>query len=367
MKLYIWIVFILFILSSLSGQDNNLPLSLSIRGPNYYNVLRISSFDVKNPHHQPNFFTLTTENTGEADIVEPYLHFTFKWNDDNIIDPGTKTQYRRTIRQGERVIFTNRDLFVESDQIDFSRPTPSISISDVIDNVPHIRDTVLKTGLFPDGRYIFMSQFRDREGNRLSNEVSFTFVVRNPGGIFLISPGTPLGVNIPTISSSPISFNWISNLTGTQNLFHLQVTEFEDSSDLSPGFIDVSGNQVLNEENLSDTFYSNFIDLKDGRYYAWQVSTSIIDPAELTTSEITSQYYAFRYSSNDNDNDGKIINDILFLLMSFNQPEIMDLIASGFVPSGIIEHNGRVYRMEEIQSILQDIAMQNIISIEIVD
>lgn len=370
MKIRHLLILMVLLWAALLSANNEDKILMTRWGVEYYNVLRISSFDVTTPQNQPTFFTLTITNNTDEEIERPYMNYQLHWNNEILID--TKSRYRRTIRGREQFSITNRDIFSRAGSPMFHSPKPSIDISKILDRkLPHLRDTVLKTGLFPDGRYTFTAWFTSDEAgtNKISGELEpFTFTVRNPGGLFLIAPGTALGsISIPTVSSTPVSFRWSSNLVGS-NTFKLLVKEFEDTTMLNPSFIEIGGNVIIDEDvEEGKSFFSDFIDLKEGRYYAWQVSTELVDPTSRTQPVIKSPFYVFRYSTSTDDTQEDNIKNIELFLMNLNIPELIKLIAEGYRPTGVIEHNGQVFSEGQIQAVLQDLLSREIIRVDIVD
>jgi hypothetical protein len=374
MKNIFFFTLILLLASSLLHAQEDYPLDVNMSGPNFYNVLRISSFDVKNSSNQPVFFTVRTTNSNHESIDDVWVYFTLSWNGQDLINPNTKSRYRNSpMAPGETFMFTNREIFSETASFYFSTPQPNISVSTIINQMPDLRDTILNTGLFPDGSYQLTIQFKNETGTLdLSGQHSINFTVRNPGGIFLIRPGTTPGATIPSISGSPINFLWSSNLGGTQygNTFTLTVKEFDEREMLSQEFIETSGNTILNASDIQTTYYSDFINFRENRFYAWQVSTELFDPAAgsfTATSEIKSPYFVFRYSSEADSAEDTTLEELNAFLLNLNIPGIAEFLGEGFSPTGVIEYNGEVYTGSDALNLIQNLLNRTVISFTITD
>ncbi len=344
-------------------------LELEVSGTNYYNVLRISSFDVKNPQNQPLFFTIRVNNPGQTPVEKPYLSFELLWNNKSLVE--TRTRYNADIPSGSLPTITNRDIFVESGSYgphSFSRPDPEINIFEALKGeLQDFREVVLDTGLFPDGQYLFRAEFQNENREKISNHVVHDFTVRNAGGIFPVGPGATLGSgSIPTVFINPVSFRWSSNLVGTSNLFRLIVKEFAERIMLDPSFLEMGGD-IIKDEKTDNTFYSEFLNLKDDHYYVWQVSTELFDPSVRTPATIKSPFSVFKYSSQIDDGSEDNIKIIEMFLMSLNDAEIIDLLNSGYQATGVIELNVRVFGNAEIQAALQQISDKEIIRIDVTE
>ena len=372
---------LIFVVAVAAFARDGYPLDLTISGPPFYNVLRISSFDVKNANNQPVFFTVRTRNITTEDLTDIWLHFSMTWNNQNLIDPNTRARYKNSqLLPGESITFTNRDVFTESNSFFFDGPIPRITVSEIIDNLTELRDVILNTGLFPDGSYTITTQFKNESGTiEHSPKRTLTFTVRNPGGIFLIRPGSVPGSAITTVTSTPVTFLWSSNLTGSQvgNRFTLLIKEFDDPDLLTPSFIETSGNTIVNFSNIQNTYYSEFINFKENRYYAWQISTDLFDPAAgsfSAPSEIKSPYYVFRYSTETEQidpmeptGDTNPSDNINTLLLDLNIPGLIMFLNDGYSPTGVIEYNGVIYTGTEAENLLQNLLTQPVNSFNITD
>ncbi len=370
------LLFLIVLLSfSVLIADNLLEISVS--GNFYYNVLRISSFDVKNPQNQPIFFTVTGRNISGEVLSNIRIKFALEYNSSELL--SSTVRYKSDLPQGQSFTFTNRDVFTELESPFFGSPSPKIEVSDVIDALPNLKDTILNTGLFPDGSYALIIQFVDADSNPISDESSLSFTVRNPGGIFLISPGSRVGSNIPVIGSTPVNFIWSSNLintydpaTGVGNKFNLIVKEFDDTSLLAPGSIETSGEVVLSIENLTGNFYNEFSNFRNNRYYAWQISTGLIDPSTgdfSAPNAIKSNYNVFKYESEAEGamSEEEATNLFLLFLANLNLQDIMNLIGEGYRPTGTIEFQNKTYTGSNAEAVIRELMTRQIESITIVD
>jgi hypothetical protein len=351
---------------SLLAQEYDVTISFN---PNeqFYNVLRVASFDTQAPQNQPTFFRVSAVVNNP--VSQPDLHYSLKMDSVYLIDPGTRARFKGDLSAGTHPnFFTNRDVFAEGGSDLFEAIDP-ISVSQILDNVPHLRDVILNTGLFPDGRYIFTAQFFNRNtSDPVSNEAEFRFTVRNPGGIFLISPGVALGGRIPQVSSMPLNFIWSSNLArGTDNPFLLTVKEFDDPYLLSSDFIETEGQVVAEEIIEGSNFFSEYLPLKEGRYYAWQVTSFLHDPTVSTPPVIKSPFYVFQYSTDAEYDNKAAIEAIRLYLLSLNIQWITELLNQGFDPSGILNYDGSVLSGPGAEALINQLKNRQVIETRRVD
>lgn len=366
MKVLVCLILILSFCLSVMAQDY--PISVTMTGPTFYNMLRISSFDLQVPANQPLFFQVTAFNNAQEGIENPHLYFSLMMNTNTLIEPNTRVTYKHTINPGSQLIFTNRDIITEVGSLMFNRPVPNFSALDVIDNMPDFRDIILNTGLFPDGNYTYTIQFRDDNNQPLSEEASLTFIIRNPGGIFLINPGVALGGAIPAISSMPVNFIWSSNLAATSyNPFRLIVKEFDDPSLLYPEYIEAEGHTIANVEISSSTYFSDYIPLQEDKFYAWKIETPLIDPTVSEPGKISSTYNVFKYTIDQNYNNEVLVNALRVYLLSLNIPWVTELLNSGYDPSGIINYNGSVWSGSGAENMIQELRSRPVIDVNLVE
>ncbi|MCB5231148.1 MAG: hypothetical protein WCX83_04245 [Candidatus Cloacimonas sp.] len=365
MRIIVSSLLILLLSVTLFADVNSISVNLS--GQQHYNVLRISSFDTNVPENQPEFFRLTIRNNENVELNDVYLRFKFLLNDDLLVD--SRSRYKPGLQAGETLILTNRDIFVDADSPLFSRPEPKISPADIMDKIPKVRDVVFDTGLFPDGKYTFTVQFEERDHKPLSPEASHTFRIKNPSGIFLVRPGNQLGGKIPTVSDTPLTFIWSSNLAGASDTkFRFVLKEFDDPYMVTPGFVETGGMVLADVDGISDTYYSGYIPFKDGRYYAWQVSANLIDPAGRdATAILKSNYNIFTFKTQDEMTDTVDNEAYMDFLMSLRTPLILQFIADGYLPTGEIEYNGVVYRGADAEALLNELLSRTIKKVEVTD
>jgi len=338
------------------------PLEITLSGQSFFNVLRVSSFDTKAPGNQPVFFRIVVKNKENNDFNDAYLRFTLAHNGTELVN--SRAKYKPTIAGKQTFVLTNRDIFVENETAIFGKPDPKISAIDIMDKIPDVKDVVLNTGLFPDGDYKFTLRFENRNNKIISNEVSLNIKVKNPSGIFLVRPGGPAGKTPPTVSDQPITFIWSSNLAGMKDSkFQFVLKEFDDSSMMTPGFIETGGRVIVNEKDLDVPFYSKYIPLKDGRFYAWQVSTKIIDPAAgrySKSDEINSPFNVFQYVEHGQTDDSGNIAAVNDFLKGLGIPAIMQLLGDGYTPTGVIEYNGVFYSGNDAEALLRELLQKAI-------
>lgn len=365
MKVTICFLLFLSLTLSLAAQDVSIRIIPETR---FYNVLRLSSFDFQNPNNQPIFFTLNVRNETEENIEDLYLHYSLSMNSGYLIDPGTRVRYKQTLAPGQQLVFTNRDILTETGSALFGIPEPQYSPIDIIDRMPEFRDVVLDTGLFPDGTYTFTTQFLDSSNQMLSNEATQMIIVRNPGGIFLITPGAALGSTVQSVSAMPVNFIWSSNLAGsTYNPFTLKIKEFDDPAFLTPDYVDGDGYTVAEVEITGNTHYSDYLPLQEERYYAWQVTTSIIDAGLASPAEISSPYYVFRYSADPEYNQEATLNALRQYLLSLNIAWVNELLEAGFEPSGIINYNNTLWSGSGAENLVNELRGREVLDVRLAE
>ncbi len=365
MKVLVCLIAIMSLSLFSYAQDISISLNPQYQ---FYNVLPVSSFDYQNPGNQPLFFTVTASNTTGEPIDEFYLTYSLGWNDEPLIDFETRARNRESLAADTPLIFNNQDILVETGSRYFFRPVPTLTLAEIVDRIPDFRDVIINTGMLPDGVYLFTVRLVDANDQLLSNEDNMVIRVMNPGGIFLVSPGVSLGNTIPAVSSIPVSFIWSSNLASSpQNPFRLVIKEFDDPSLLSPDFIEMEGLTIAEIDNLQNTYYSDFIPLQDGKYYAWQISTELIDPTVSIPPGITSPYYVFRYVEDASYDQEGAMNAIRMYLLSLNINWVTELLNSGFDPSGIIDYNGTVWTGSGAENLIFELQNRQVIDVKLAD
>ncbi len=373
MRVLICIILLMSLSITLIAQEY--PMSITLTGPTFYNVLRLSSLDLQVPANQPLFFRVISRNETQQQIAHPYLFYSLTMNSEVLIEPNTRVRYRFDLEPGQQLSFTNRDIMTEVGSTLFDSPDPTFSALDVIDKIPEFRDIILQTGLLPDGTYTFTTQFRDDNQQNLSEEVSLTFVIRNPGGLFLISPGAPVGSTIPVVSGLPVNFLWSSNLViSPYNPFTLKIKEFDDLALLSYDFLVDEGPSIYNGWDYSVevqtvNYYSGYLPLQEGKYYIWQISTPLIDPTVAEAGMLSSPIYAFRYSVSESGGyDNEItMNAIRIYLMNLNIQWVTELLNSGFDPSGVINYNGTVWSGQGAEQIIHQISDRAVTDVKLAE
>jgi len=365
MKVLVCLVLMMSLSLFLSAQDISISMNPQYQ---FYNVLPASSFDFQNPANQPLFFTVTASNTTGQPIEEFYLTYSLSWNDEYLIDFETRARNLDPLAADIPLIFNNQDILNETGSRYFGRPNPSLTLTEIIDRIPNFRDVIINTGMLPDGIFIFVVRLVDANGQLLSNDDSMEIRVMNPGGIFLVSPGVSLGSTIPTVSSMPANFIWSSNLAASPlNPFRLIIKEFDDPSMLTPDYIETDGLTISDIDNLQSTYYSDYIPLQDGRYYAWQISTEIIDPTLSIPPEINSPYYVFRYEEDSSYDQEGAMNAIRMYLLSLNISWVTEMLNNGFDPSGIIDYNGTVWSGSGAENLIYELQNRQVIDVKLAD
>lgn len=303
--------------------------------PNYvvYNYFYPAYLDPSNPAAQPQLFTITAINNEDYDIYDYQIWLDFQWRDmelvsDAIIEPKPGSPYDHIPANGIPLSISSKDIIV-SDESNYFTAIEGLEFDDILEYNDEFKDLVLDLGYFPDGDYVFTIQLFDGQRNPLSDPATFTFTIITPTAITLISPGSPMGLGIPSVPDPNPYFVWFSNLNNyTLNLYEIEREELsaEDIElQLDPFFsADVSGSVIYAYPPSAPL-------LENEQIYAWQITSELITPLGDSGNEIKSAVYMFKISSdNSSEQENQILLNFLQQLSAEGIEEIISLLESGY-------------------------------------
>ncbi len=341
-KIFILICMIVTFTGFLMAQTE--PLTITFFPTDIFvNVLNTSSFDPVNPYHQPILSRMRiTNNTQQP--MEFRLNLIIRWNNvtelANVILPTINP-----IQPGQTWELTNRDFISQHASIYFDAPEGDISLQNVIDQSPILREA-LESGIFPDGTINFTASVVPSPKKARSNTAVFNIRIKNIRSIFLTYPGAPFGQNPPIVNLRPISFLWSTTETGNNN-FRLLIKEFTPSIPPTPTNVETLGRTVYNNV-VTNNVFNEFLPYQENHYYAWQVRTYLWNeqnfgnPEPSIQNAVVSPWFVFQYSATVQNTD-TTSQEITSILNMLNIPEILSLLNQGYIPTGIIILEGQVY------------------------
>lgn len=345
-------------------------LQLSLTGRSFYNSMKASAIDVDFPNNQPVIFRLLISNQYNAQLSEAYIHFQLHWNDNVIIEESISKFRENAISNLNLSIpinISNRDL-IRNEGSDFLyKAEPSLSLSDFLNN-RHFKDSILNTGLFPDGDYRFVMVIKDQFGIPLSNSDAFVMSIKNIYNLSLISPGVQVGSDISEVSATPVLFLWSSSLINENNLFKITIREFAQVSTININNIEDSGRLFFEIDNLRAPIFNQILPFIEGNYYAWKVSTN------LTTEQVdfdilndfSSPWNVFKFVTHSPQAPNPYQN-VIDYLQSLQHPFLNQILADGYVPTGRFFHYDRSISISELSGLIEEIMNSNILNIELID
>lgn len=326
-----------------------------------YNVFYVANLDPNNPQNQPIFFTFTVTNiSGDSQL--PYsLKCSFFWNDtalfqDQWIEADNPLMPNVPVQIASNQIISNTDVGGFSSHLKFD---------DVLNANGNFKDRLLETGRFPDGTYRAVVQAYDKNPSQsgrqaLSEESTFVMNIVNPLSTLLVSPGFPLNTQPQTVNTLTPVFVWVSNLSRFQfKLFELDTPNFDQDYilNLSPYF---------SQEVTTTTFGypSSAPAFKSGKYYAWAVIGYLSAPGQTSNNnsyQNKSNIYVFKYDPTatgnvqvtENLDSYQALVALLDALPSTTAKQAIDLLNSGYRPTGKISFDGEATDLKKIRQILQ--------------
>ncbi len=330
-------------------------ISGSVRQPSL-NILKVSYFDPTQPYSQPIIFnldiTIPAQDASDTDRQADYdLNIDLYWNGNlltcttlnPIESPSPSNQY------DSHFIVTNRDLITSEDNRFFEAES-NFSFDDIMENNSQFEDFLLETGLFPDGQYRIEIALEPKNSLYQGDSTIITFSVRGIQSVRVISPGVlPGSANIP-IENKPIIFNW--NASGFNNLYVIEIKEFDQAYELDPSNIEYNGRIVEQEQVSNISVYTPQYNFQENKYYAWRAKVKYIGEETLNQSEydqyLASSYYVFQFGCSPSV---EVINayqeELENNLMNLNIAEINALLEAGYLPKDGILLNGKKYYGKE--------------------
>jgi hypothetical protein len=367
-RILILLVFMLLLGGLLFAQSDEILISCQ-PSQIFVNSLNTGSFDPVNPQNQPVLTTITISNISQP--PQPYkydMEIVIKWNSTQIVD--VKFHSLSQLHPGIPAVFTNRDLITQNASTSFSSPDGDISITEIMDQNPVLRDA-LQSGFFPDGTITFEMTATPLTASGQSSTASFSVKVKNINAIFLTYPGKPCGQTSNVISMRPVTFLWNVVNTGIENnKYRLVIKEFERDNIPNSSNVETSGN-VIFDRLLTENLFSDFLPFQDHHYYAWQVSTGLFneshtnwippDPTHDTqpSSFMKSEWFTFKYVADQNASGGSS-QQMMAILNSLRDPAIQNLLAQGYELTGVVVYEGQVYTGQEAIDLINSLLGKNL-------
>lgn len=361
--LYTALILLLMASLPLLGQVNTMTASFN-PSTVQVNSFNTASFDPTSPESQPILTTLTIQNNSSESYIFR-MKLTVKWNETTLTNAEFRSK-EAIAANGIYYPLTNRDLITTNASSHFDEiGVGGISLQDVIENSPVLRRAVL-AGFFPDGTVRLEIQVRPDETTATYGAPAvFSIIVRNAGNISLVSPGVPLGEDIPVLSTNPMSFFW--NAINTEfNQYYLNILEFPPNVVPTVNNVEAMGQHFwpLTPTPVTGGAYSEFIPFVPGNYYAWQISTTLYTETnpytrERDQSNLTSAWYVFRFAPEDQSSP-LTINELQAALSSLGSPAIEAIFSGGFAPIGVIQSEGQSLSGEEAINLIRSLIGRNV-------
>jgi len=337
----------------------------------FLNELRPAIFNPDEPESQPLLTTLQITNN---DTLAVYLglKMEIKWNDTSIITREFLS--KQPVEPGPWYPLSNSDLINSTGSGHFNDiSSGDYEFMDVIEGSPVLKDAAL-SGYFPDGDLKFLVSLKDSIMARdYDQPVIFVAKVRNTGVVHLVTPGTRIG-NIPApVSMKPVSFVWNAVDTGYNKVW-ITIREFPPNSQPNSGSVNTTGTifyetpDATAAAELAHSFnFADFLAFNEDHYYAWQITMDKYDEFNLLnldppsrrssvpkgTNTISSIWNVFKYVS---DATGQqVANELQAILNQLNNLSIQNLFNAGYVPTGLINAEGRNFTGTEAVRALEEI------------
>ncbi len=370
MKRIVFIILLLINICILSAYD----LGIIVHdGPTFYNSFKASALDTSNPSSQPLLFTISINKLNPSvNVSNIYLHFSLTWNGIDIVTPDHRSKLKvnseSILNSTNHLSFNSREVLRDVGGQYLGSSTPSLSMSDIL-NDPNFKSSIMSTGLFPDGTYVFGFELKNELGENLaSTPMPFVMVIKNANSINLIAPGVPVGTTIPKISNNPVMFVWNSNIVNGQNFFQLEIREFNQINSINESNIENSGQAFQHINNLTTPIYNQSIPFVENNYYAWRIKSEIINEQTSmgVTSTLSSPWFIFQYAQTQNSQPN-MYQDIYNALSNIPVPLLTQFLSQGYYPTGQIKQNGQVVSPAQAQQIINQILNSSNYTIEILD
>lgn len=339
----------------------------------FLNELRPSVFNPSQPESQPLLTTLmiTNNDTQSALLI---MKMEIMWNNTPIITREFIS--KEMVPPGLWDPLTNADLINSTGDSYFNNygSQPGYDFMDVIGGHPILKDAAL-SGYFPDGDLRFQISLKDSIPSRgYDPPVSFVAKVRNTGVIHLVSPGTRIG-NIPSqVNMKPVTFVWNAVNTGYNKVW-ITIREFPPNNIPTSGSVANTGTLIYETPDaiaageLAQNFmFAEFLPYNEDHYYAWQITMDKYDEFNLLVipppskrpkndkgggNTISSIWNVFRYVSDASGS--QLANELQAILNQLNNLSIQNLFNAGYVPTGLINAEGRNFSGSEAVRIVEEI------------
>lgn len=361
-RILCFVLMMLFISGLCFAQSNTVLVNCS--PPQIFvNSLTTGTFDPFNSSNQPILTNITITNLSNQ-AIQYKMNVVIKWNETEILNTVMNAKY--SLQSGASLNLINRDLVTNSESEHFWSPQPEVSLSDVMNSHPVLRDA-LQAGFFPDGTLSFNFRVLDDSSNQLG-ERSFIIIIRNINAIFLTYPGRPLGQKPPEVNVKPVTFLWNTANVEYQN-YRLLIKEFMPNELPTSNSIETSGRRVF-EGDMQNTLFTEFLPFQNRHYYAWQVSTGLYsasDPmileqkaANIQSNILKSEWYVFQYIENLNEANSAY-QQLLALLNMLNNPDIQFLFSKGYEITGAVIYEGQVFTGKDAVDLVRAIIGREIV------
>ncbi len=328
------------------------------------NSFKATSLDPAAPWQQPSLTTLLIKNDGNQDF-RIQMKVELLWS--GVPEPLISAEFisnQALPAGGEFPPLSNRDLVTSQSSIYFTRVGNSnFSLEQLSRRSPILRDAV-KAGFFPEGVFSIRVFVKPQSGDDgWSRYVSDRFDIRieNNDLITLLSPGVPAPANPIAVDENPVTFLW-HNLDTDFNRYVLTILEFPENLPPRPQSLANTGIRFFQTEVEGGQF-SEFLPLKPGNYYAWQIWTrhySEFEPSgsgywrEQDSNGVSSGWNLFQYTAASSDEDAS--QRMITKLRKLGDPDLEELFIQGFKPTGEVIWQGRSHSGQSASELLDMIS-----------
>jgi len=349
-------VLILLIAVTISAQNRGLTATFTPASLNV-NMLYTTSFDPFAPHNQPLLTTLTITNS----LDESYpvdLQVRVRWNGILLVTADFRTKEGMGIPANGTFYLTNRDLITNHASTNFIKLDDEIDLQEIINASNLLRDAAL-SGSFPDGTITIEIAVKRTGTAAWASEADFSITVQNIGNIYAVYPGNPLG-GVPPIMN-PTGYLWNALFTNF-NTFNLTIKEFPPNNPPTSGNIETSGTVFFaNPAPMTTSSFTDFLPYRDNHYYAWQVSSTMFTETNPlrrgrsggTSGEVKSNWHVFQFNASIDTQDQQ--SEFFTILSLLNNPLIINMLNSGWRPTGTVIYNGRFVSGQDALDLLNSL------------
>jgi hypothetical protein len=328
------------------------------------NAMSTISFDPNEPLSQPQLTTLKIESDLPAPKID--LKVVVYWSNNKLVEANFESKDANwgNIMGNKRFVnMSNRHLISNEGHPDFLSKGGDISVEDVINANPTLKNAVL-SGYFPDGNLelrIWVRPWQAGSWTEPGNSTAiFTIKIRNAGAINLLSPGVAAGQTPPQISERPVSFQWNSVSTGF-NKTGIVIREYPANNPPSYSNLENTGNLFYQNDDVSSGF-ADFLAFNPGNYYAWQIRTNLYNEFNFNSTNtqgnnlnLKSNWFVFRFV-NESQNNSQDAADMQAQLNMLNNTILRNLISEGYTPVGTVIYEGRTYTGQDALDLLSALA-----------